>query len=473
MTLKSKVDILFLVVIIIFAGLFYVSFQSSGIVRESSKFVTQTHEILYNLEKVESSVTGIEAAHRGFVISGKEDFLGAVEYQKQELEQGLEQLNKLLKGNQEQQKRLEVLSAMITRKLEVSEHGAGLRRKVNTETALGFISTGRGKLLMDSIRMTSKALEKEEINSLNDRTNQNEIFVLAQNRNYFLFSAFTLLILFALYLRIRQNTIQLLAYQKKQDELIKELNYQNRQLDDFAHLTSHNIRSPAVNIYTLISLLNENSSLDDYKMIFGKLTKVSQNLNETLNELIDVLQIKNNRTIERGILSFEDVLNKVKESMQGDIMVSKAGISGNFEEVKTLNYPKSYLESIFHNLLSNAIKYRSNKRVPEIRLSTRIENEKVVLEVADNGLGIDMERFGSQVFGLRKIFHSKNNAKGVGLFMTKTQIETLGGSISVTSEVDKGSVFKVIFDEGSIVKNPENISSRRYQQLGKDLYVAS
>lgn len=462
MTLKRKVDILFLAVIIIFSGLFYVSLQSSGIVRESSKFVTQTHEILYNLEKVESSVTGIEAAHRGFVISGKEEFLEAVENQKQELEQSLELLKFLLQDNQEQKERLEELSGMIARKLEYSEHGAGLRRKVNTETALGFISSGRGKMVMDSIRMMSKSLEREELNSLNERTDLNEDYVLAQNRNYLLFSAFVLLILFGLYLRIRKNTLKLLAYQKKQEELIKELNYQNRQLDDFAHLTSHNIRSPAVNIFTLISLLDEKSSPEDYKMIFEKLTKVSKNLNETLNELIDALQVKNNKTIEREVLNFEEVLSKVKDSMQGDIMVSHAEITGDFTMASQIYYPKTYLESIFHNLLSNAIKYRSTKRAPKIKLSARRENGLIVLEVSDNGLGIDMERFGTQVFGLRKIFHTKNNAKGVGLFMTKTQIEALGGSISVSSEVDKGTTFKVVFDAACIIENIQKEGVRKF-----------
>ena len=317
------------------------------------------------------------------------------------------------------------------------------------ERALGLVSSRKGKLMMDSIRLVSKELEREEINALNEKANINEALVLAQNRNYVLFAGFVLVVLFAFYVRVRRNTSKLLVYRKKQDELIEELNQQNRQLDDFAHLTSHNIRSPAVNIYTLISFLNEHSSLEEYKLIYEKLTKVSKNLNETLNELLEVLHVKSNKGIERQVLSFDSVFNKVKESMQGDILNSKAEVSGSFEQVPYISYPKAYLESIFYNLLSNAIKYRSPDRVPVVKAFSRRENGKIILEVSDNGLGIDMERYGDQVFGLRKIFHTKTNAKGVGLFMTKTQVEALGGVINIKSEVNIGTIFTITFDAGS------------------------
>lgn len=457
MTLQRKIDALFLVALLVFSGLFYTALQSSKYTRESSALVTQTHKILYNLEKVESSITAIEAAHRGFIISGKEEFLDPVENEKNELYDSLVRLDSLIGDNTAQAERLEQLTQLIARKIEYSEHGASLRRKVNIETALGYVSTGKGKLVMDSLRSVTKGLEREEINSLNERTDQNEDFVIAQNRNYLLFSGFILLILFALYLRIRKNAGKLFSYKKKQDELIRELNYQNRQLDDFAHLTSHNIRSPAVNIFTLISFLNENSSLEDYKVIFEKLTKVSKNLNETLNELIEVLQVKNNTAVARENLSFEEVLTKVKESMEGDILLSHAEIASNFEKVANIRYPKTYLESIFHNLLSNAIKYRSSNRLPEIQISTYIENEQVALEVRDNGLGIDLDKYGHQIFGLRKTFHRNSNAKGIGLFMTKTQIEALGGEISVSSEPNKGTIFKVLFGANSIVEGPVEV----------------
>ena len=103
------------------------------------------------------------------------------------------------------------------------------------------------------------------------------------------------------------------------------------------------------------------------------------------------------------------------------------------------------MESIIQNLLTNALKYRSLKRKPHIVVSTRREGPSTVLRVSDNGLGIDMERFGDKLFGLHKTFHEHKDARGVGLFLIKTQIEALGGSIKAESEVDKGTTFIITF----------------------------
>ncbi len=450
MSLQRKIDLLFFTAVLIFAGLFYSVHQSADITRESSRQVSQTHQVLYYLENVEADISKIEAVHRGFIITGKENFLAPAENVKKELSYNLQALEDLIGETPNQEEWLRQLNELIAQKIEFSEKGVNLRKKESIHTALDYVSTGIGKALMDSILVISKNMEREEINILNEQTEINQAYVAAQNQRYLLFSGFTLLILFLVFLQVRRNTGTLVRYRQKQDELITELNIQNRQLDDFAHLTSHNIRSPAVNIFTLISFLNENSSLEEYRQIFSKLTRVSKNLNETLNELLDVLQVKKDVNIEREVLRFEDVFTKVKESMEGDIMLTQTEINSNFQ-AEHIQYPKTYLESIFHNLLSNAIKYRSQERDPQIEVTTYQQNDKIVLEFTDNGLGIDMERYGSQVFGLRKIFHRNENAKGVGLFMTKTQIEALGGNISLKSEPDKGTTFTITFDDKSKV----------------------
>ena len=96
-------------------------------------------------------------------------------------------------------------------------------------------------------------------------------------------------------------------------------------------------------------------------------------------------------------------------------------------------------------MLSNAVKYRRTHVVPCIAIKTYVENEAVVLEVIDNGLGIDLEKYGHQIFKLHKVFHKGFDSKGLGLSKIKTQIETLGGRINVQSLPNKGSTFKVMF----------------------------
>jgi signal transduction histidine kinase len=102
------------------------------------------------------------------------------------------------------------------------------------------------------------------------------------------------------------------------------------------------------------------------------------------------------------------------------------------------------MESIMLNLLSNSIRYSSPDRIAKIHFSTEINNNEVMFIAKDNGLGIDLQKHGHKLFGLNNTFHRHPDSKGVGLFMTKTQIEAIGGSITVESEVDKGTTFKIV-----------------------------
>jgi PAS domain S-box-containing protein len=244
----------------------------------------------------------------------------------------------------------------------------------------------------------------------------------------------------------RKNAEQELIQSKNNlESLMSKLQEQNRQLDEFAHIISHNIRGPVGNINALISFLDEKSSRDDYRLIFDKIRNVSVNLNETMNEIMDTLQIKKNARIERQELRFKDILDKVIQSLEGNLIQSGASVTYDFQ-APVVYYPKSYLESILQNLLSNAIKYRSPDRSLEVHFSTqRGPGGTPVLSVRDNGSGIDMKRFGDKLFGLHKTFHDHKEARGVGLFLTKTQVETLGGIIRAESEPGMGTTFIIEF----------------------------
>lgn len=225
----------------------------------------------------------------------------------------------------------------------------------------------------------------------------------------------------------------------------QELQQQNQQLNEFAHIISHNLRAPVGNIQALISLLSDNSSIDDFRLVFQNLQKTAVNLRETLNELLELLRVNKEHEIERTPIRFDDILAKVKEDMMGEILNSNAWIISDFGACQVVNYYKPYLESIMLNLLSNALKYRYPGRDPEIRFETQLLSDRPVLRVQDNGLGIDLGKHGKDIFGLRKVFHGNSNAHGVGLFLTKTQVEALGGRIRVESAVNQGSTFVIEF----------------------------
>ena len=118
-------------------------------------------------------------------------------------------------------------------------------------------------------------------------------------------------------------------------------------------------------------------------------------------------------------------------------------ICSDFSLCPTVSYIPAYLESIMLNLATNALKYRSPDRAPQITCKSYSDNGHTYLTFSDNGIGIDMAKYGDKVFGMYKTFHTNTNSKGIGLFITRNQIESLGGSIEIESAVNVGTTFKI------------------------------
>ncbi|WP_276166117.1 PAS domain S-box protein [Zobellia alginiliquefaciens] len=227
----------------------------------------------------------------------------------------------------------------------------------------------------------------------------------------------------------------------------KKLTEQNKQLADFTHITSHNLRSPVSNLNSLLDIYRTTDDETLRASLFEKFETVINHLTLTLNTLVEALKTKSLYSDEDiQEVEFEKVLNKTKEVLAGEILKTGAIIKADFSKCPGIEYHKIYMDSIFLNLLSNAIKYRSKDRKPEIEIETIIEDGKIMLDFRDNGLGIDLEQHGHKLFGLNKVFHRHPDAKGVGLFLTKSQIEALGGTIYATSKVNEGTTFTINFN---------------------------
>jgi PAS domain S-box-containing protein len=228
----------------------------------------------------------------------------------------------------------------------------------------------------------------------------------------------------------------------------EELRRKNHQLQEFTQIVSHNLRSPVGNILTLANFY-ENASTEQEKNEYVALLKESGSTTLTmLNELNEVLKIKQDKNIIKQNIHFEKVLHQVTSMLTARITEVKAQITFNFSAAPVILYPSIYLESIILNLLDNALKYHSMERLPEIALETTADADgNILLAVRDNGLGINLERYKHQVFKLRKTFHNHPESRGIGLFMIKNQIEAMGGSISVESTENVGTTFFVNFSK--------------------------
>ncbi|MFY7828486.1 MAG: PAS domain-containing sensor histidine kinase [Flectobacillus sp.] len=246
--------------------------------------------------------------------------------------------------------------------------------------------------------------------------------------------------------QIKQMQERLVESNDNLNTLIKTLSKQNWQLSNFAHVVSHNLRSPVANLILIQSLLTQSEDEDEKQLLLENLETIVGHLSETLNTLTDTIKIQESAKDDLVMVLFEEVLQKTKEILSGQIMDNDFKITYNFEMASSVSYKLDFMESIFLNLISNALKYKSLQKKPCIHIESSVsESGHTLLRFQDNGLGIDLEKYGSKVFGLNKTFHKHPEAKGIGLFIIKNQIESLGGSISVESEVGQGTIFTITF----------------------------
>ena len=232
----------------------------------------------------------------------------------------------------------------------------------------------------------------------------------------------------------------------EKEQLIRELTQNNKDLKQFSYITSHNLRAPLSNLTGLLNLIEdipiENEELTEILNGFNKSTQL---LNETINDLAKIIIIKDNPSIQKEGVLLKDIFENVFFQLRFQIESHKPIIKIDLEKVSAIKINKAYIESIFLNLLTNSIKYRSENRRLKITITADIVDETVVLTFTDNGLGIDLERNRDKIFGLYQRFHKHPDSKGLGLYLVKSQVETMGGSITIESEVNKGTTFTLTF----------------------------
>jgi PAS domain S-box-containing protein len=234
--------------------------------------------------------------------------------------------------------------------------------------------------------------------------------------------------------------------EKEKEQLIRELTQNNKDLKQFSYITSHNLRAPLSNLTGLLNLMEDIKVEDpELKEILNGFSKSTHLLNETINDLVKVIIIKDNPSIQREEVLIKDVFENVFNQLSFLISLHKPILKIELEKVTILHVNKAYLESILLNLFTNSIKYRSPKRKLRIFVSSTEIGENIILVFKDNGIGIDLERNRDKVFGLYQRFHNYPDSKGLGLYLVKSQVESMGGTIIIESEVNKGTTFTLTF----------------------------
>ncbi|WP_222983576.1 PAS domain-containing sensor histidine kinase [Flagellimonas meishanensis] len=245
-------------------------------------------------------------------------------------------------------------------------------------------------------------------------------------------------------------SMDITSLKKKEDQLRNLINVtavQNKKLINFAHIVSHNLRSHSANFSMLLNFLEQEDNESEKKHLLKMLAQASDNLMLTLEDLNEVVTINTNVNLQKKLLNLNEVVDKVLQDLSTMLKKNRVEIINTVPKNKKVLSVPSYLESILLNLITNAIKYRDPERNPIIKIRAAKEKDKTLVQISDNGLGIDLKKHGRKVFGMYKTFHDKKDAKGLGLYIIKNQIEGMGGAITVQSEEGVGTTFNIYFNE--------------------------
>lgn len=224
-----------------------------------------------------------------------------------------------------------------------------------------------------------------------------------------------------------------------------ELTLQNEGLRRFAYIISHDLRAPSINLKTLLELYNEKDPAHPKNAeIVSRLKISADRINETLNDLLEVTRIKDKAQAEpKSDCQISKLWKDCLVDQASQLQEIGVNVNESFDSNDTVYFNKLVLNSVFTNLISNAIKYRSSDRSLVLAIATIKKDNWFEIRVSDNGIGLDVAKYRNRIFSLYQRFHTHVEGKGLGLFLVRSQLESLGAQLAIESEVGKGTTFTI------------------------------
>ncbi len=320
---------------------------------------------------------------------------------------------------------------------------------------------GQLKIMGDEVHQKWHVLSRDEKDNILKRVNDLTAHLSIKERNFsdlmgqnarrinvilLIFNIFfTLLIISVVVSYAYKGYKRLLKTQGDLRRSNKDLVSMNQELDNFIYAASHDLKSPINNLEGLMMLcqMEAQATLNaSGSELMGKMKLSIARLRKTIDRLTEVMKTDKSPMEDLEENSFENILNEFW--FENNYLLQEAGAEINTElQVSKVRYSKVGIKSIVQNLLTNAVKYRSPNRKCNIQIKSYLQGESVVLQVSDNGLGMDLEKNRDRLFKMFNRLHDHVEGTGVGLYMIKKIVEKHGGNIFVNSQPNEGTTFSV------------------------------
>jgi len=239
----------------------------------------------------------------------------------------------------------------------------------------------------------------------------------------------------------KQLELELLNRNKELEKINQDLIQTNNNLNQYSYMVSHNLRGPVASIIGLLNIIPQDKLDPTLMSIYEKTYTSILQLDSVIREIHVLIDSEKSLVNIKQKIYWENVVKASLQLYQQEIDQFGIQITLNFVQAPFIISIKNLIESILDNLISNAIKFRAPNRTLHIHMETRIEDHQMVFQITDNGLGINLASQKDSLFKMYKRLHTHVEGKGLGLYMTKMQIELLHGTIDVDSELNHHTTF--------------------------------
>lgn len=245
---------------------------------------------------------------------------------------------------------------------------------------------------------------------------------------------------------IAKNITHVKKLEEERNQLLKDLTRLNADLKQFTYAASHDLRAPVNNLISLFGLLDLSKIEDSETLEYIEMMETSAlSMKERLNTSVDAISREEKINVKIEKLNFRKCLDATLHSIQTLITNSKTRFEIDLVDPAEIIFNAFYLQSIFLNLISNSIKYSRPEVDPVISITSQMLNGEPSLVISDNGCGFDLKKVEGKMFKLHQSFHSNQDSKGIGLYLVQSHMQSLGGTVTVHSEVNKGTTFTLCF----------------------------
>lgn len=443
--------------------------------KTDSGSASHTREVQNRLSEMQLLMHRVTSSQYGFVVSGSRSYLDLYRRAVDEVPRAFESMRAAMEDNPSQQERLDQLKSLIETRLtdlrvpvEAAlegrvEEAIKLQRVVdNAEVSLAIVS------VIDRMRVEEDRLLVEREREARDT----RLWALGVS----VMGGLTIVALALLSIsqvrrsaaaqREAQRQIETInvSLEEKVQERTMALQTANQEIQRFAYIVSHDLRSPLVNIMGFTAELEttrhdlldrvrangvpaetiaeiERGPGKDFDESLGFIKAAIAKMDSLINAILRLSRV-GHQEFRPERVDLDAVVNAIRGTLTHQLQETGATIAA--ESLPTIVTDRLAVEQVFSNLLDNAVKYLRKGVIGEVSVTSVEKGNFVVVRVADNGRGIDAKDR-ERVFELfRRSGQRDRPGEGIGLAHVRMLVRRLGGRISVDSEIGKGSTFTVI-----------------------------